>query len=168
MSDQNPYGQDPDQNPYGQQPGQDPYGQNQPGQNQPGQNPYGQNPYGQPAYGQPAYNQPGYGQPGYGQPGYGYGAPVKHPKSTTVLVLGILSLVCCGLLGPVAWVMGNTAVKEIDASPGRYEGRDTANIGRILGIIATVLLVLGILATVAVGLSGGFSVEETSGSSSGW
>ncbi len=158
MSDQNPYGQDP----YGQQPGQGPYGQ------QPGQQP-GQNPYGQPAYGQPPYGQPPYGQPPYGQPGYGYGGgPVKHPRSTTVLVLGILSLVCCGVLGPVAWVMGNTAVREIDAAPGRYTGRDAANIGRILGIIATVLLVVGVVTTVAVGLSGGFSVEDSSGSSTGW
>ena len=39
---------------------------------------------------------------------------------------------------------GASAVREIDAAPGRYGGRDQANAGRIMGIIGTVLLVLGI------------------------
>src|SRR5438128_1906635 len=34
-------------------------------------------------------------------------------NGTVILVLGILSLVVCGLLGPVAWVMGNRDLKEI-------------------------------------------------------
>ena len=33
--------------------------------------------------------------------GYGTGGvPQEHPKGTQILVLGILSLLCCGLLGP--------------------------------------------------------------------
>jgi hypothetical protein len=66
----------------------------------------------------------GYGQqPGYGPPaGYG-GGTTDHPQGTTILVLGILSLVICQLLGPVAWIMGNNAIKEIDASPSRYGNR---------------------------------------------
>lgn len=73
------------------------------------------------------------------------GPPPNHPKSTTVLVLGILSLVACSILGPFAWIMGNRTVAEIDASNGQLGGRDTANIGRILGIVASVLLVLLVL-----------------------
>jgi len=65
-------------------------------------------------------------------------------------VLGICSLVLCQVLGPFAWVMGNKAVREIDASQGQLSGRDTANIGRILGIVSTVLLVVAILALVAI------------------
>ena len=61
-----------------------------------------------------------------------------------VLVLGILGLVCCGLLAPVAWVMGKNVVGEIDANPHRYGGRGQANAGRICGIIGTILLVLGL------------------------
>lgn len=79
-----------------------------------------------------------------------YGAPPQnHPQTTTILVLGILGLVLCQVLGPFAWVMGNRAVREIDASGGQLGGRDTVNIGRILGIIATALLVLGVLVLVA-------------------
>jgi hypothetical protein len=61
-----------------------------------------------------------------------------------VLVLGILGLVCCGLLGPVAWIMGNRTVREIDQSPGVYTNRAAANAGRICGIVGTVFLVLSI------------------------
>ena len=76
--------------------------------------------------------------------------PPQHPQTTTILVLGICSLVLCQVLGPFAWVMGNKAVREIDASQGQLSGRDTANIGRILGIVSTVLLVVAILALVAI------------------
>ena len=50
------------------------------------------------------------------------------------------------IVSPVAWVLGAKAVREIDASPGRYGGRDRAQAGKIMGIIGTVLLVLGVLA----------------------
>jgi hypothetical protein len=106
--------------------------------------------YGQPGYGQQqGYGQPGYGQQGYGSPGYsapyggqaGYVAPQDHPKGTQILVLGILSLVCCGLLGPVAWIQGNNVLREIDAAPWAYANRGNVQAGRIIGIISTVLLV---------------------------
>ena len=90
------------------------------------------------------YGAPQYGTPPYGAPQYG-AAPANHPQSTTILVLGILGLVVCSVLAPIAWVMGNRAVAEIDASNGTLGGRSNANIGRILGIIGTVLLVLGVL-----------------------
>ena len=77
---------------------------------------------------------PGYGPPAYG--GYGPPAP-NHPQATTVLILGILGLVLCGIIGPFAWVMGNRVVGEIDASGGRWGGRSEANIGRVLGIVVT-------------------------------
>lgn len=122
---------------------------------QPGQQGYGQPGYGQPPYGQQGYGQPPYGQPG--QPGYGYGAPVApaHPSATTAMVLGLVALVgflfTCGLtllLGPFAWWVGAKAVREIDESPGQFSAREQANAGKIMGIISTVLLVLGLLAVV--------------------
>jgi len=82
---------------------------------------------------------PGFGGPGYGQPGYGYGYQPDHPQGTTVLVLGILSLVLCPLLGPVAWTMGNTALREIDAVGGGAPNRGQVAAGRVCGIIASVL-----------------------------
>ncbi|MGA8246158.1 MAG: DUF4190 domain-containing protein [Nocardioides sp.] len=131
-----------------QQPAQQP-----PNPYQPPANPYPQpgsfdqyaapNPYGMPPY------------PGY-QQGYGAGLP-EHPSATTALVLGIVGLVgialCGGLtlvLSPFAWAIGGRSVKEIDAAPGRYSGRDKANAGRIMGIIGTVLLVLGVVAVIGL------------------
>ena len=74
--------------------------------------------------------------------------PPQHPQTTLILVLGICSLVLCQVVGPFAWVMGNKAIREIDASPGRYSGRDTVNIRRILGAGAYALLVIGLLVLV--------------------
>ena len=72
--------------------------------------------------------------------------PPDHPQTTTILLLGICGLVLCQVLGPFAWSMGNKALREIDASGGQLGGRDTVNVGRILGMVATALLVLGVLA----------------------
>ncbi|HSM44910.1 MAG TPA: DUF4190 domain-containing protein [Acidimicrobiia bacterium] len=69
-------------------------------------------------------------------------------QATTILVLGIIGVVLCQFLGPVAWVMGNSELQAIDAGRRAPENRGTANAGRILGIIGTVLLVLGIVFTV--------------------
>jgi hypothetical protein len=116
--------------------------------------PYGQEPpqYGQP-YGQQPPAQPPYGSaPGYGYPGQ---APVNHPQATTALVLslvGLVGLFVCGLplvLAPFGWRMGARVVREIDANPGMYGGRDQANAARIIGLIGTVLLALVVLAFVA-------------------
>ena len=90
----------------------------------------------------PAAPYPGYGSAPTMSPGYATGAQAEHPQGTTVLVLGILGLVCCTILAPVAWYMGQKTLNEIDASPTTYTNRQTVNIGRILGIIGTVLLVL--------------------------
>jgi hypothetical protein len=80
-----------------------------------------------------------------------YGAP-EHPQGTTILVLGVLSLAIgfasCGLgllLGPVAWIMGNTALAEIDRNPTAYSNRGNVQAGRICGIVASCLLILGTL-----------------------
>lgn len=82
--------------------------------------------------------------PGYIE-GSGQMGPREHPKGTLILILGILSIVCIQLLGPVAWVMGNGALREIDANPGAYSNRSTVNAGRICGIIGTIFLVLGVV-----------------------
>ncbi|MDT4922093.1 MAG: hypothetical protein QOI15_2995 [Pseudonocardiales bacterium] len=101
------------------------------------------------SYEPPAHPPYGPGVPaGYPPPASG----IEHPQGTTVLVLGIVGLVVCGLLGPFAWVMGNRVLREIDAAPpGYFSNRGNVVAGRICGIIATVLLILGIVfAAVAV------------------
>ena len=66
-------------------------------------------------------------------------------QATTILVLGILSLVLCQILGPIAWVMGNNELAGIDAGRRPPQNRGTAQAGRILGIIATVLMIIGVV-----------------------
>ena len=61
-------------------------------------------------------------------------------NGTLILVLGILSIVCLPILGPVAWVMGNNALPMADPSQ-----RGQINAGRICGIVGTVFLILGII-----------------------
>ena len=54
------------------------------------------------------------------------------------------------MLGPFAWSMGNKALREIDASNGQLGGRDTVNVGRILGMIATIILGVAVVSIVIV------------------
>ncbi len=88
--------------------------------------------------------------------------PNRYPEAsqaTTVLVLGILGIVICGVLGPFAWVMGNRELQAIDSGMRPPENRSTANAGRILGIIGTVLLGIGflfLLFFVGLGIMGAF------------
>jgi phosphotransferase system glucose/maltose/N-acetylglucosamine-specific IIC component len=85
----------------------------------------------------------------YAQPS---GATTEHPEGTKVLILGILSLVICGLLGPFAWVSGNRVLGEIDQSGGRYSNRSAVNAGRICGMVASILLVVGLVVGVIFGV----------------
>lgn len=72
-------------------------------------------------------------------------------RATTALVLGIVSVVCCQLLGPVAWYLGNEELKAVKTglSPASAEGM--AKAGMILGIIGSILLILWILWVVFFG-----------------
>lgn len=102
-----------------------------------------------PSFGSPSA---GYGQP-YGAPGYGYGAPNQreHPSGTTVLLLGILGLVLCQVLSPIAWVMGGRARREMDAQPGVvWTNRGNITAGWVCGIIGTALLALGVVVMLIV------------------
>lgn len=95
-------------------------------------------------------------QPTSPPPGYGYGGyppSVEHPQGTTVLVLGVLSLVVCQVLGPIAWNMGNKALREMDASGGMFSNRGSVQAGRICGMIATGILVAGLVVFVVAMLA---------------
>ena len=63
-----------------------------------------------------------------------------------ILVLGILSFFCFGIvLGTIAFVMGTSALKEIDANPNAYTNRTAVQAGRICGAIGAVLSLIGIV-----------------------
>jgi len=66
-------------------------------------------------------------------------------RGTLILVLGILSLVVCALLGPVAWIMGNADLKEMKAGRMDPSGEGSTNAGKICGMIATILIAVGVV-----------------------
>ena len=72
------------------------------------------------------------------------GAFNKAHRGSTVLTLGILSLVCNLMLVPgiLAWIFGHADIKEMDAGRMDPEGRGMTYAGMILGIIGTVLPLL--------------------------
>jgi hypothetical protein len=154
---QQPYGQQPQYPPpppYGQQP--PPYGQQPP--------PYGQQP---PPYGQqlPAHGYPAPAGP-YSQPYYG---PSTSGKATTVLVLGIVSLVlsfgCIGFITAiVALVMAPGAVREIRGSAGQLTGEGQVKVGRILSWVAlgiTALWVVGVVVFLTLAASSGHTTVHS-------
>jgi hypothetical protein len=62
-----------------------------------------------------------------------------------ILVFGILGLIVCFPFGIVAWVMGNTDLKAMDAGTMDPGGRGTTQAGKIIGIVTTILTVLSII-----------------------
>ncbi|MBI1248359.1 DUF4190 domain-containing protein [bacterium] len=80
---------------------------------------------------------------------------MKPHRGTTILVLGILSIVCCQILGPFAWWMGQSDMSDIEAGQMDPEGKSLTQVGMILGIIGTVLLVLNIVGMVIFTVLGG-------------
>ncbi len=70
---------------------------------------------------------------------------MKPHRGTLILVLGVLSLILCAPLGVAAWMMGRKDLKLMAAGEMDPSGKDLTNIGRILGIIGTVLLVIGLV-----------------------
>lgn len=102
------------------------------------------------ATGNPYADAPAPAKP-YSPPASNYGSPYggayqqswsRPHQGNVILVLGILSLVLCQLLGPIAWIMGQNDLREIDRGVMDPSGRSATQAGMILGIIGTVLMVL--------------------------
>jgi hypothetical protein len=85
----------------------------------------------------------------------GYAAsPPNDSQATLALILGILSIVCCAILGPVAFFIGNASRNRIQASGGTLGGYGLATAGWIMGIIGTVFLALEILYVIIAVITG--------------
>ena len=69
-------------------------------------------------------------------------------------MLGIVGLTVVPGLGILAWVLGASAMKEIDANPQAWSNRDHATVGTILGMVGTaifaVFFLLGLLYFIGV------------------
>ena len=80
-------------------------------------------------------------------PPYGMNLP-SVPNATAIMVLGICSIVFCGLgpiLGTIALILSKNAKAEFESKPGAYDPGSIGNVktGRICGTIG---LIVGILA----------------------
>ncbi len=96
---------------------------------------------------------------------YGYNQQFypETSQATTALVLGILGIVICGLCAPFAWYIGGNEVKAIDAGRRDPSNRGSAQAGRILGIIVSILGLIGIALVIVIVIAG-----ASSGSGSGF
>ena len=63
-------------------------------------------------------------------------------RGTLILVLGIVGLVACPPVGIAAWMMGKTDLAAIRAGRMDPAGKDTTQIGYILGIVAAIIFAL--------------------------
>lgn len=79
---------------------------------------------------------------------------MKPHRGTLILVLGILGLVICGPLGIAAWIMGSGDLKEMDAGNMDPAGRGNTNVGKICGMIATFLMIIGVLIGLLIAVVG--------------
>lgn len=75
----------------------------------------------------------------------------RSSQATVTLILGILSVLCCYILGPVAWYLGKSDLDQIKAGQLSREDEGLAKAGMILGIIGTIFLVLALIWTIFFG-----------------
>lgn len=73
-----------------------------------------------------------------------------------LLALGILSIVCCSCLAPLAWINASNALRMIDEQGYDASERGLVVAARICGIIGTVLLIIWLLAVWAKVSSGNY------------
>ena len=87
-------------------------------------NPFKDNPYHSPQAKSTSYRQP--------------------HRGTLVLVFGILGFLVCIMLSPAAWIMGRNDLKQMDAGVMDPEGRTLTQVGMILGIINSCIMLAGL------------------------
>ena len=78
-------------------------------------------------------------------------------RGVLILVFGILGLVLCFPFGIAAWIMGNGDLKEIKAGHMDPTGEGLTQAGRICGIVATILAVIGMLVFFLMLIFGAFA-----------
>lgn len=85
--------------------------------------------------------------------GSGYASPLPTRRGGEVMTYAMISILCCPILAPIAWVRGNAALAEYGSQdPG---DRGTVQTGRIIGMILTIINGLMLLYGVLAILSGG-------------
>lgn len=92
--------------------------------------------------------------------------PGPSGKAITTLILGILSLICCGFFtGIPAIIIGKQEMNAIKEGKSNQEGYTLAQIGFILGIVGTALsclgfIIYGLIAVLGISMGIMESVQE--------
>jgi hypothetical protein len=79
--------------------------------------------------------------------------PMKPHRGGLILTLAILGILCCMPLGIVAWILGVIDLGEMKRGQMDPQGQTLTQVGMVLGIVATVLGVLGGLFSVLASFS---------------
>ena len=96
---------------------------------------------------QPTWSQPQpYQSVPYPQP---YGALPEHPQGTVILVLGIAGFFAT-ICAPIAWYLGSKAQQEIAASGQHYSNEQSINIGKVMGMVLSILALAGIVLMIII------------------
>jgi hypothetical protein len=66
-------------------------------------------------------------------------------RAITALILGIVRIICCPLVAPIAWYLGAQEGKAVASGAAPAAGEGLAKAGMILGIIGTVFLALWVI-----------------------
>jgi hypothetical protein len=90
--------------------------------------------------------------------------PVKPHRGGMILAFGIIGLVCCVIFAILAWVMGGGDLKEMAAGRMDRSGEGMTKAGKIIGMIATILQIIGIVIWIIMIIAGAASFSfRTSG-----
>jgi hypothetical protein len=118
-------------------------------------------PYPAPEAGGPTAPYPAFPPGGYDTPSPGpypggsghWGLYPEGSQAVLAFVLGIIGLVVFQPLAPFAWVIANREIRGVDAGRRNPSNRGLAVAGKVMGIIGTIFLILGIIFFAAVILS---------------
>ncbi len=74
-------------------------------------------------------------------------------RGTTILILGIASIICniCLIPSILSIMWGGQDLQAMNAGTMDPSGRDTTNIGRILGMVGIALWLIAVIANVVLG-----------------
>jgi len=85
---------------------------------------------------------------------YPAGQPIRPHRGVLVLVFGIVGIVCCLIFGIIAWVMGSSDLREMDAGRMDPSGRGLTQAGKICGIISVIWAIAGTLIWIIIMIIG--------------
>ena len=68
--------------------------------------------------------------------------PLAPHRGGVILALGIIGIVCCFICGIIAWVMGNSDLREMAAGRMDRSGQGMTQAGKICGMIGVILWVI--------------------------